>query len=539
MGLCVLVATPRPDKTKYIADSLRELEGEYELEILLASNRYELNEKTSRHLPDLVILDSALDSVGMLTLADEVMLHYPMVHLIVTGRRAELEKLDLMSVNKLDFFVSEPLRIKLLLLYVKKSIQAIEKERILSGQIKYWRISGQIFLDHGRITDPKNHLSVDLVNEMFGFSFRDDAYRMIVINIDNIRNSISVPPQDRFDKLLETCSDSLYHHIVPHCHESVLRISKKRIHMLINYPAKNDSLLIAKLEGWLRSLPRFITGNHYVSLCSSKLHSSIQDIGDMAEESVDAAWLRFANKSDCLITVEGDSLWPDFISQYLSRLESELRRAVDKLDIELFEAKLTELFAVPDRYFAQVKTRYAMRRIENYFYAANRYLFASISNYEETKQKMIKTVQRANSLEEYKLNYANSLLSLFRLLLSQTGAQQSKHVRLAKQYVLTNLELPLQLKDVAAVVGLNPAYLSACFKKETGCNFTDYVNQCRVEQAKMLLATGNAKISEIAKRFGYNNPRYFSSVFRKFTGMRPGEYRNSLPRPEHSRELQV
>ena len=50
----------------------------------------------------------------------------------------------------------------------------------------------------------------------------------------------------------------------------------------------------------------------------------------------------------------------------------------------------------------------------------------------------------------------------------------------------------------------------------------------RIERAKELLATTNLKLSAIAMDIGYNEPNYFSHVFRKAEGVTPKEYRNRI-----------
>lgn len=56
----------------------------------------------------------------------------------------------------------------------------------------------------------------------------------------------------------------------------------------------------------------------------------------------------------------------------------------------------------------------------------------------------------------------------------------------------------------------------------------EYIEYVRIEKAKELLENEDMKLNEIAKRVGYNNPNYFTTVFRKATGMYPSEYRKKV-----------
>ena len=73
---------------------------------------------------------------------------------------------------------------------------------------------------------------------------------------------------------------------------------------------------------------------------------------------------------------------------------------------------------------------------------------------------------------------------------------------------------------------LNPVYLSHLFKKIKKVNFSEYLNEVRLLKAMELLKGTTMRISEIAQSVGYNDARYFATLFKKKTGMSPNEYRN-------------
>ncbi|MBR4183714.1 MAG: response regulator [Lachnospiraceae bacterium] len=87
-------------------------------------------------------------------------------------------------------------------------------------------------------------------------------------------------------------------------------------------------------------------------------------------------------------------------------------------------------------------------------------------------------------------------------------------------------EEDLTLARIADHIGLSPNHLSAVFKEETGQSFTKYLTDHRIKLAKKLLDTSKKRSSEIAYLVGYPDPHYFSSVFKKQTGMTPSQYRD-------------
>lgn len=84
----------------------------------------------------------------------------------------------------------------------------------------------------------------------------------------------------------------------------------------------------------------------------------------------------------------------------------------------------------------------------------------------------------------------------------------------------------ITLKEIAEKLDITPEYLSMQFYKETGTNFSSYLNDYRIKKAKGLLIGTDLKLYEIADLLGYNDAKYFSRVFKKITGQLPAEYRN-------------
>ena len=110
-----------------------------------------------------------------------------------------------------------------------------------------------------------------------------------------------------------------------------------------------------------------------------------------------------------------------------------------------------------------------------------------------------------------------------------TAADKYSHViALAESYVKENYCDPnISLISVAQHVGMSSAHFSTVFSQHEGRTFISYLTSLRMEKAKQLLTATNARLADIALEIGYNEPNYFSHVFRKTVGITPKEYRNS------------
>ncbi|MGG4340738.1 response regulator [Paenibacillus lautus] len=94
-----------------------------------------------------------------------------------------------------------------------------------------------------------------------------------------------------------------------------------------------------------------------------------------------------------------------------------------------------------------------------------------------------------------------------------------------ERYVEANLEISLQLRNVAKLFGFSPNYLGYLFKEVTEEHFSDFVTKKRMEKARELLQDPKLKIFEAAHQVGYQNLTMFSRHFKQSFGLPPVDYR--------------
>ncbi len=95
----------------------------------------------------------------------------------------------------------------------------------------------------------------------------------------------------------------------------------------------------------------------------------------------------------------------------------------------------------------------------------------------------------------------------------------------AKNYIQLNYDKKLSLNDIAEQLYLNPKYFSNIFKKETGIGYAEYLNTIRLDVSKTLLKDNVYSIGQVASKVGFSDPKHFSKVFKQKTGVTPNEYR--------------
>lgn len=99
------------------------------------------------------------------------------------------------------------------------------------------------------------------------------------------------------------------------------------------------------------------------------------------------------------------------------------------------------------------------------------------------------------------------------------------------EHIHHNLGNPLSLEEAARLSGRSTSTVTRLFKKITGRGFKQYQIACRIQTAVTHLhALPNRPVAEIAAETGFDDPFYFSRVFRRHTGLSPSEYRNAKRR---------
>lgn len=98
-------------------------------------------------------------------------------------------------------------------------------------------------------------------------------------------------------------------------------------------------------------------------------------------------------------------------------------------------------------------------------------------------------------------------------------------IQAVQAYMTKNLQRKLPLEELAGVAGLSPGYLHRNFLRALGKSPLDYLTDLRLDLARELLATGDLAATAVANECGFDTIPYFFTLFRRHTGMSPGEFR--------------
>jgi len=106
-------------------------------------------------------------------------------------------------------------------------------------------------------------------------------------------------------------------------------------------------------------------------------------------------------------------------------------------------------------------------------------------------------------------------------------AQPGPRIALSIQYMKEHLDKPLRASTLAAIAKMSLPHYFVVFKRFTGNTPIDYFIKLRMERARELLTMTSCSVKEIAGVLGYDDPLYFSRVFKTVNQTTPTQYRAS------------
>lgn len=106
-------------------------------------------------------------------------------------------------------------------------------------------------------------------------------------------------------------------------------------------------------------------------------------------------------------------------------------------------------------------------------------------------------------------------------------AHKSILLKPAIDYINTHYDQKIYMDKMAYICNISSSYFSKIFKRETGYNFSTYVNNVKTRKAAEILETSSEPITNISIDLGYDDCGYFIKVFKKNFGVTPAAYRKS------------
>jgi two-component system response regulator YesN len=511
----------------------------FDMEILgVAHNGVETLEYVKLYLPDLVVTDIRMpgyDGLEMIAKAREIKPDLDFV--IISGYR-DFEYAKRAIQFRVQDYILKPIKKDELSSTLQKARNKyITKINNVSSeeQLKLFLQSNMdkqrsgIFNELLLKKPPLDELPLENLNRDYHFHFQSSMFQIFIAKID-------CPPQEHYQNVLTVLTDKLVQRLQkalePHCFDLQLSVEGNRMYGILNLREPGWAPLRRHFKAALDDF--LVQASVYGKMALTiGLGDSVTKAGELvlSLSSAEAAVSqRLIEGTGILIEMplaRPDSANNHDINELMSALKSDMEKVLETLDrdqllvsLENFRSKCLALKNLSGQVLYTI--------VQN---AHSTYLILLCNRYHQ----IVRLEEQMSGFSE-KADQCVSTESLFNLLFTELSemlvrameeAKQSetKPLRLAKQYIQENYTTQVTLEKLAAFIGFNPSYLSTLFKKENGQNFLDYLSEVRITHARAMLKETNKTVATICEEVGYSDLKHFNSIFKKYTGLKPNEYR--------------
>ncbi|OCT15131.1 hypothetical protein A8709_13555 [Paenibacillus pectinilyticus] len=356
---------------------------------------------------------------------------------------------------------------------------------------------------------------------------RDDSICIAVIQMDDYKLAV--------EKFTEENKQLLFfaiHNVVEeliNSHKSGLcftNINDNEFIMLLHFPEEANGAIIEYCEEIVNCINKFLKipvsigiGNPVKELVS--LQSSYM------EAKYALQYTFYTGKNSILsiqdLAAEGSDSPPNHIYTFEYKLLSNVKLGF----AEGITVALEQLFA-PFKQQTQYSVDYVRHIAAELLFSLSRMMYEMEEVFDElisSKLEVLKSIEQARNIDEMQVLLENIFLKATIHFEKRHTSKNSRVTQKIKEVINRRYMEDINTKILSEEVFLTPNYISQIFKQETGDTITEYINKHRIEVAKELLKSPDLKVLEVSEMVGIENPQYFSTLFKKYTGMHPGKYR--------------
>lgn len=252
----------------------------------------------------------------------------------------------------------------------------------------------------------------------------------------------------------------------------------------------------------------------------------IQQVHISGEEAVYAIQERIVEGTDRIIygeSKDATNKYKDYFVQFTQTFESAVELLDDQMAVDLIRKIGKDMEQDKNlRGYDVLQTAKAIVNIYILVAQKNNYL---IEDKDSLLENLTNQLDNCYTIKQVIILLGNMVSHSIQDYRDARRNEGTKPIRMAKDYIKKHLNETIALEEISEYVGYNATYFSTLFKKESGITFSDYVIQSRVNKAKEYLKDSNENIATIAQSVGYLDIKTFTKNFKKYTGLKPSQYR--------------
>ncbi|MGL6202165.1 MAG: response regulator [Lachnospiraceae bacterium] len=478
--------------------------------------------------PDIVISDIRMPGMDGLELAREIREHYPRIKVIILTGFPDFEYAQQAITYQVVDFVLKPTSVESLTRSIEKAKLYITEERV--GQELKQKLANE---EEQNLVLQRELLLRDLIrgtkfsqlyllNRMAQLEIDLTSYYILLLDISSLAEGSILEPDDeklimfsgQVQTVISECLNDCTVFFIPWNDQKSYSI----VQSIADFPVQERCTEAINI---LSSLPQFTLSIGISSYCNRPLLMS-----HAAEEADQAAQFAKFSSDIPVMNIKQIPAIPQLVMERIYSDLHLLKSAIENNNAAVTKDILNQLF----RYIRHNKLPIdTVRNICLYIYqfcSSLLFLPDSERHLSENSVSMLKRLIEGTTVDCLEQN----MFSFVEQILNQPAGSEEEAdnlVQTVKAYIAQHYKGDLSLENLAQQVFITPGYLSRLFKRKVGINLSTYVQNARINEAKILLRITPLKIHEVAERVGIPDPVYFSRTFKKITGVKPKDYRQT------------
>lgn len=360
--------------------------------------------------------------------------------------------------------------------------------------------------------------------QQFGYSAEDECYYTALVQIDLLEDSHGGERD-----LLLLAINNMIAEIVPKENRMIPIVLNEEMQATIYRMKKGHDEARKEVMAYCRQIQKAIKEylNLTVSIGVSEQFETLNESKQSVDRAKEALYYRVNTGPNSIIfyqeivSADHEKTLIRYPIEKQNRLFEAIRSGEKEIE-EPLHALIVEMFSQNKN---PLSREVVVIRLINELVQLGQLLGVDTTDFEDLKQLYIRVLNTYHPKELEKVVLEQLVIPIARGSQEITEQEFKTLSENIIHIIYNEYDQDLSLDVIADRLHYNPNYLSSVFKKETGENFGDFVQNHRLEVAKQWLRETNFSVKEIAERLRYRNPQNFIRFFKKKEQITPGEYR--------------
>ncbi len=504
------------DDEKLELEMLRDFVNwkQYNIEVVgTAKNGNEALALSEKCTPDLVITDVKMPIMDGLEFSKQLKRRNEKVEIIFLSGYDEFSFVKAAIKLEVADYLLKPLDFEELPPVLMKVIERVEKR-------KNEEKSKMAFIEKhlkDLLLNPSSTKNEELINDL-GFPI-GGQYSLAIISVDNFFL------MDNGLEMDKAFYQYLYEYVSTRTQSAMIVQTKEGEYSIILNHERDKDVDINQL---FRTLINefFQQFQVSISIALSNGSTALPILGSMYEKTKKTLELRFYNGPGSLL--QQDKINKRNQDIQIPPVHQEIVHSILNGDWKKTEELIDSLF----KYFIDNEIHRDLICHELYkfilYLLNNAFTESNTHQFEQTLNNSIKNIYLFDTVEELKHFISRTIESIFQYLREKESDNHQQVVNQIILFIKENLDKPLLVEDIASKVFLSPNYIRSIFKEKTGETILSFITKAKLEKATELLHQRSLKIKDVCSSVGFESVSYFCSLYKKYKGMTPNEYRKKI-----------